>query len=88
VALDQSSVDSVGKTELGEVKGDVLLHLVLVEAGRLGEGFGRNDGGDSGLVRDGREVVVRDDSDLVGQRDDAGCEFMGRGIEVIITTSV
>ena len=64
VSLDESSVDGVGETELGEVLGDILLHLVLVETGRGGEGLGGDDGGDSGLVGDGGDVVVGDDSDL------------------------
>jgi hypothetical protein len=37
VALDERSVDGVGERKLGEVLGDVLLHLVLLEAGGLAE---------------------------------------------------
>lgn len=65
MSLNKSSVDGVGKTELGKVLGNILLHLVLVEAGRGGESLRGDDGGDSGLVGNGGKVVVGDDSDLI-----------------------
>lgn len=64
VTLNQRSVDGVGKGKLGEVLRDVLLHLVGLETGSGTEGLGGDDGGGAGLVGDGGEVVVRDDSDL------------------------
>jgi hypothetical protein len=64
VALDEGSVDGVGERKLGEVLGDVLLHLVLLEAGGLAEGLGGDDGGGVGLVREGGDVGVGDDADL------------------------
>ena len=64
VALDKRRVNGIGERKLGQVLGDVLLHLVLLEAGGLAEGLGGDDGGHSGLIRDGREVLVGDDADL------------------------
>jgi hypothetical protein len=70
VALDERSVDGVGERKLGEVLGDVLLHLVLLEAGGLAESLGGDDGGGVGLVREGGNVGVGDDADLgKSQRD-------------------
>lgn len=62
MSLHEGGVDGVGEAKLGEVLRNVLLHLVLVESGRVGEVLGGRDDGGSGLVRDGREVVVGDDS--------------------------
>lgn len=63
VTLDKSSVNGVGKSKLGKVFGDILLHLVLLETSGLLESLGRDDGGGTGFVRDGGEVLVGDDLD-------------------------
>lgn len=65
VTLDESGEDGVGKRELDEVLGDILLHLVSLEASRSGKGLLVDDGGGSCLVGDGRDVAVGDDTDLV-----------------------
>jgi hypothetical protein len=52
VTLNKGGVDGVGKGKLGEILGDVLLHLVLLETGGLLECLGRDDGGGLGFVRD------------------------------------
>lgn len=63
MTLDKSSVNGVGKSKLGKVLGDILLHLVLLETSGLLESLGRDDGGGTGFVRDGGEVLVGDDLD-------------------------
>lgn len=64
MSLDESSVNGVGKGKLGEVLGNILLHLVLLETGSLSECGSRDDGGGVGFVSDGRKVLVGHDSDL------------------------
>lgn len=64
VSLNKSGENGVGKSKLGQVLGNILLHFVSLETGGGLQGLSRDDGGGSGFVRDGREVFVGNDSDL------------------------
>lgn len=88
VSLDEGGVDGVGKGELGEVLGDVVLLLVELELGGVAERVFGEDLDDVGLEGEGRDVLVVDEVDLVeldaGLDDlvcDGGC--VGEGGDVL-----
>ena len=65
MALDESGEDGVGKLELCEVLGDVFLHLVALEARRLGKSLGIENLNEGRLVGKSRDESVVDDNDRV-----------------------
>lgn len=78
VALDESGVDGVGKGELGQVLGDVVLLLVQLELRSVAKSTFREDLDDVRLEGKSRDVLVVDEVDLVEL--DAGLDdLVGNG---------
>lgn len=65
VTFNKGLVDDVGERKLGQVLGDILLHLVRLESGSLLQSLGSANGHGRSLVTDRTDVLVVDDLELI-----------------------